>query len=223
MGKFKHFCSLGTLCHPTRMMQRIHVKPVSYPFDWVFCDENNIIDILEDDFNKFMDKLYYSDVKHKFSDRTCGHSCYHEDFFFHKNPRNEEDYSYYERCIGRFKEMLKDTDEKMFIIMYTPQSTQHPKEVYELLQNGASKEDIIDDIKQRGIKLNNTLRKHTGNFILLVIMNFGDNPEQSFVMEHHENIHYLTLNTLSVSTGVTFRNNADNLFLSGIMCEHYIK
>jgi hypothetical protein len=42
-------------------------------------------------------------------------------------------------------------------------------------------------------------------------------------MEHHGNIHYLTLNTLSESTGVTFKDNADNLFFSGIMCEHYLK
>ena len=225
MFGIKHFCSLGTLCHPTRMMQRLHIKPVSYPFDWIFCDEDIIVDVLEDDFNKFMDKSYYLDLKNNFNDPSCGcgHSYYHEDFFFHKNPRNEEHYAYYQRCIDRFKKMLKVYDEKMFIMMYTPETTQHPKDVYQLFENGMSKEDIISNIKSRVIKLNETLRKHTSNFILLVIINFGDNTEQTFKMEHLENIHYLTLNTLSHSTGVTFRNNADNLFLSGIVCEHYFK
>jgi hypothetical protein len=219
----QHFISLGTLCHPARMMQRIHVKNVSYPFDWMFSDENVIIDILNDDFNKFMDKSYYQDVKHKFIERSCGHSLYHEDFFFHKNPRNEDDYLYYQRCISRFKGMLRDPGEKLFIMMYAPGSTKHPADVYKMFEDGSSKEDIIANLKFRGETLNNTLMKFTHNYKLLIVMNFGNNEKQSFVMEHHGNIHYLTLNTLSESTGVTFNDNIDNLFFSGIMCEQYFK
>jgi hypothetical protein len=219
----QHIISLGTLCHPTRMMQRIHVKNVSYPFDWLFSDENVIIDILNDDFNKFMDKSYYGDVVNKFSERTCGHSLYHEDFFFHKNPRNEDDYLYYQRCINRFKGMLRDPGEKLFIMMYAPGSTKHPTDVYNMFENGSSKEDIIRNLKVRGENLNNTLMNFTNNYKLLVVMNFGDNDKQSFEMDYVGNIHYLTLNTLSESTGVTFKDNMDNLFLSGIMCEHYLR
>ena len=219
----QHFISLGTLCHPARMLQRIHVKKVSYPFDWMFTDENVIIDILNDDFTKFMDKSYYGDVKHKFSERTCGHSLYHEDFFFHKNPRNEDDYLYYQRCISRFKGMLRDPGEKLFIMMYAPGSTKHPTDVYKLFENGSSKEDIILDLKRRGENLNNTLMNHTHNYKLLIVMNFGNNDAQSFEMEHVGNIHYMTLNTLSESTGVTFKDNMDNLFFSGLMCEQYFK
>ena len=219
----QHFCSLGTLCHPARMLQRIHVKKVSYPFDWAFTDENVVIDILNDDFTKFMDKSYYGDVKHKFSERTCGHSLYHEDFFFHKNPRNEDDYLYYQRCINRFKGMLRDPGGKLFIMMYTPGSTKHPTDVYKMFGDGSSKEDIILDLKRRGQNLNNTLTNFTNNYRLLVVMNFGNNDKQSFEMEHSGNIHYLTLNTLSESNGVTFKDNSDNLFFSGIMCEQYLR
>ncbi len=219
----QHFISLGTLCHPARMMQRIHVKNVSYPFDWMFSDENVIIDILNDDFNKFMDKSYYGDVKNKFSERTCGHSLYHEDFFFHKNPRNEDDYLYYQRCINRFKGMLRDPGEKLFIMMYAPGSTKHPMDVYKLFNEEYQTETILNNLRLRGMKLNNTLMNFTNNYKLLIVMNFGNNEKQSFQMVHHGNIHYLTLNTLSESTGVTFKDNADNLFFSGIMCEHYLK
>ncbi len=219
----QHFISLGTLCHPARMLQRIHVKNVSYPFDWMFTDENVIIDILNDDFNKFMDKSYYGDVKNKFSERTCGHSLYHEDFFFHKNPRNEDDYLYYQRCINRFKGMLRDPGEKLFIMMYSPGSTKHPTDVYKLFNEEYHTETILNNLRLRGENLNNTLMKFTNNYKLLIVMNFGNNEKQSFQMVHHGNIHYLTLNTLSESTGVTFKDNADNLYFSGIMCEHYLK
>lgn len=219
----QHFISLGTLCHPARMLQRIHVKNVSYPFDWMFTDENVVIDILNDDFNKFMDKSYYGDVKNKFSERTCGHSLYHEDFFFHKNPRNEDDYLYYQRCINRFKGMLRDPGEKLFIMMYSPGSTKHPTDVYKLFNEEYHTETILNNLRLRGENLNNTLMKFTNNYKLLIVMNFGNNEKQSFQMVHHGNIHYLTLNTLSESTGVTFKDNADNLYFSGIMCEHYLK
>lgn len=219
----QHFISLGTLCHPARMLQRIHVKNVSYPFDWMFTDENVVIDILNDDFNKFMDKSYYGDVKNKFSERTCGHSLYHEDFFFHKNPRNEDDYLYYQRCINRFKGMLCDPGEKLFIMMYSPGSTKHPTDVYKLFNEEYHTETILNNLRLRGENLNNTLMKFTNNYKLLIVMNFGNNEKQSFQMVHHGNIHYLTLNTLSESTGVTFKDNADNLYFSGIMCEHYLK
>ena len=219
----QHFCSFGSLCHPARMLQRIHVKNVSYPFDWMFTDENVIIDILNDDFTKFMDKSYYGDVANKFSERTCGHSLYHEDFFFHKNPRNEDDYLYYQRCVSRFKGMLREPGDKLFIMMYAPGSTKHPTDVYKMFEDGSSKEDIIVDLKRRGENLNNTLKKFTHNYKLLIVMNFGNNDKQSFEMEHVGNVHYMTLNTLSESTGVTFKDNMDNLFFSGLMCEQYFK
>jgi hypothetical protein len=107
--------------------------------------------------------------------------------------------------------------------MYTPGSTKHPSDVYKLFENGSSKDGIILDLKGRGENLNNTLMNFTNNYKLLVVMNFGDNDKQSFEMEHSGNIHYLTLNTLSESNGVTFKDNSDNLFFSGIMCEQYLR
>lgn len=225
MSSIKHFCSLGTLCHTARMMQRVHIKPVSYPFDWLFTDENIIINILEDNFTKFLDKSFYCDVKNKFSDRTCGHKLYHEDFFFHKNPRNDNDYEYYLRTIDRFKKMLRDPNEKLFIITYAPEKTKHSSDVFKIFEKIGieNKKDIILNLKERAKKLNNTLINLTNNYKLLVVMNFGGNDVQSFEMELMGNIHFLTLNTLSYSNGVEFTNNNDNLFFSGIICEHYFR
>ena len=221
----QYFCSLGTICHPARLLQRIHVKNVSYPFDWLFTDEKIIIDVLNNDFNKFMDKSYYSDAAHNFNDNGCGHSEYHEDFFFHKNPRKEEDYLYYQRCITRFKDMLHDNAEKLFIMMYAPGLTKHPTEVYKLFEQEVSKEDIIADIRLRGQNLNSTLMNFTNNYKLLIVMSFGNNDKQSFELDRNGSVDYLILNTLAESTGVTFKDThtADNSLLSGIICEYYFK
>lgn len=220
MSFYKYFCSLGLMCHTARMMQRLHIKTESYPFDWVFSDDKIIIDAIEDDFKKFMDPTYYIEPKTKFTERQCGHSIYHPDFFFHKNPKNKYDYDYYERCITRFRKMIKSSEKKLFIHMYTPQNTTHPMDVYNML-NVNTKEQIINELKNRGRNLNNILSKHTNNYTLLVIINFANNNEQSFVIEFDTNISFITINTLSSSNGVEFGNNCDNLYLSGIIREYF--
>jgi len=91
--------------------------------------------------------------------------------------------------------MLREPGEKLFIMMYAPNSTKHPADVYKMFEDGSSKEDIIANLKFRGETLNNTLMRFTHNYKLLIVMNFGNNEKQSFVMEHHGYIHYLTLNT----------------------------
>lgn len=219
MGEIKHFCSLGALCYTVRMIQCIHVKKVFYPFNWIFTDEEVIIDILNDDF----DKSYYTDVKDKFIGRGCEYSYYYEDFLFHKNPRNEDDYLYYQRCIERFRDLMKNGESKLFIMKFSPEQTNHPTQVGEMFKNGIDKEVIIQELKQRGRRLNEVLGTKTSNYKLLIVMNFGNNPSQSFNIECEGNLHFLTLNTLSYGNGVTFSDNTDNLFYSGIMTEQYFR
>ena len=52
---FSHVCSLGTICHTGRFMQRLKIKNSSYPFDWVFSDSKGVIDCLQDGFDKLLD------------------------------------------------------------------------------------------------------------------------------------------------------------------------
>lgn len=202
-------------------MQRIHVKKVSYPFDWIWTDDTIIVDMIEDDFAKLLDKSYYVEPVHKFSERMCGHTYYHEDLFFHKDPRNEEDHQYYHRCVDRFKEMVKSPEEKLFIMMFSPFVTKYPIDLHEMIERGDDKSLIIERMKQKGRNVMNALEKITNNHKLCVVMNFGDNERQTFKMEHEGRIDFLELNTLSHSNGVTFIDNADNLYFSGLMCEHY--
>jgi hypothetical protein len=224
----KHVCSLGTICHTGRLMQRIHLKKVSYPFDWVFSDEKIIVDCLSTRFEKFLDKSYYVDVAHPYHEKSCGHSLYHEDFFFHKDPRRDDDYEYYKRCVDRFNNLCQVNESKLFILMYSPQTTRHPEDLYRLFEQELPKEQIIEEIKDRGRMLNLELRKHAIQYRLLIIMNFGGNETQSYDMITEGVIDFMELNTISPSQGVTFNDGTyntnrhpDNYYISGLMNELY--
>lgn len=221
--KYIEVCSLGGLCHVARAMQRIHVKKVSYPFDWVFSDESVIVDCISDNFSRFMDRSYYVDTETKLLDRSCGHKHYHKDFFFHKNPRNQEDYEYYGRCVNRFEKLLTNGDQKLFIMMFSPESTRHPDYLDAILKNGEEKDAVTKEVYKRITKFNEFFSHHTCNYRLLVVVNFGGNEERSFKIEKENNIDLLVLNTLGSSNGVSFGNtwNIDNLYFSGLLCEHY--
>ena len=209
------FCSFGTTCHTARMMQRMNIKKVSYPFDWIFSDESMIQEIIQDDFQKFINPKYFIEPKNKYSEKQCGHKIYHEDLFFHKNPRKKEDYDYYLRCIDRFKNLLKSPEQKHFFLFYSPQNTNHPKYL-----NGNQNEEII---KNKVIKFNEFLKTKTYNYKMICLIIHGENKQQEFKLELNEEVNFFSIKTLSNSLGVTFQNNADNIYLSGLMCEHFLK
>lgn len=224
---YTHVCSLGTICHTGRFMQRLKIKNTSYPFDWVFSDSKGVIDCLQDGFDKLLDPKYYVDIKNKYSDRSCGHSLYHEDFFFHKDPRNEDDHQYYKRCVDRFKKLCDSQEKKLFIFFLSPENTKHPTDLSLMMESGSTKESVIEVMKQQGRELNTELTKHTSNYRLVLIMNFGDNETQTHNFEQEGYIDFLTLNTRFASKGVTFNegwvNNRDpdNYYLSGLFSELY--
>ena len=224
---YHHVCSLGTICHTARFMQRIHVKNVSYPFDWTFSDETIISDCLGDRFEKFLDKNYYTDVKNDFHEFNCGHTEYHEDFFFHKDPRRDDHYQYYKRCVDRFNTMCESQNKKMFIVFFSPELTKHPESLSKLVQDGSDKQTIIEDMKRRGRIIDKALRSYTSNYNLCVVMNFGDNDVQTYHRDVEGTIDFLTLNTISPSQGVTFsggwntNQHPDNYYMSGLFNELY--
>ena len=61
--EFKYVCSLGTLCHSSYFLKQSNLKMASYPFDWIFSNIDMIIDCIENNFDKFLDKKYYKNHK----------------------------------------------------------------------------------------------------------------------------------------------------------------
>jgi len=114
-----HTYSLGTSCHTAFFFKNAGYRESSMPFDWVALDNlRNVLNILNDDFASFMDKSLYTDHVDK-CDGRAGHKSFNSVFFNHFNPRKEEHYNYYQRCIERFKaiEQLPKNETVLFVAM----------------------------------------------------------------------------------------------------------
>ena len=198
--EIKYVASLGTLCHTANFLKTIGFKLESYPFDWIFSNQNTVIDCIEDDFKKFLDKTYYIDI----SKTKCGHSLYDKRLFNHRNPlMSEQDYEYYMRCCDRFKHLLQQEEHKLFIIMFINMTK------------------IDENIKNNIIDFNNKLSKYTNNYTLLVIFNLSKKPTNDAIFTYNENIHFLELHTTTISNGLGFASADDNKYMSDIIKSKY--
>jgi hypothetical protein len=195
-----HVCSLGPFCHSSYLLKDTGLKRCSYPFDWIFSNHNNVIHCLENDFNIFLDKSYYNSL----SEKQCGHSYYHKEMFFHRNPLdNEDDYNYYVRCVNRFKQLIECEEQKLFIMVFI------------------NMDNIEEKLKNDIIGFNTKFSKYTKNYRLLVIFHIKNKQSNHHVFTSNDNIDFLELHTISHSNGKKFMNRYDNLFLNQIINEQY--
>jgi hypothetical protein len=181
-------------------LKRNKYKLCSYPFDWIFSSCDIIIHCIEDDFKTFLDKQYYIDI----SESKCGHSKYNNCMFNHQNPlTNIDHYNYYGRCVNRFKDLLKKQEHKLFIMI------------------SVNMNNIDENIKNNIIDFNNKFSKYTSNYTLLVIFHIPNKQQNHHIFTYNDNIHFLELHTLSVSGGVEFNDNNDNIYLDNIIKSTY--
>jgi Putative papain-like cysteine peptidase (DUF1796) len=101
MTEIHHTISLGGNCHTSMFLKQCGLKRFSCPFDWIGLSLDDILEILETRFTKFLDPSYFMD--HVEGDPgKCGHRRYGDRFFNHFNPRIPDHHAYYQRCIDRF-------------------------------------------------------------------------------------------------------------------------
>ena len=111
--------SLGPSCFASYTCKRQGLKRFSGPFDWVASSPSVLIDILETNFEHFLDRDQYTDHANGDASRA-GHARYGDWFFCHFNPRIKKEYDYYVRCVERFREILKY--EKVLFVIHTRES-----------------------------------------------------------------------------------------------------
>lgn len=196
-------CSLGGMCNSAELLKRNKFKTCSYPFDWIFSNCDTITHCLENDFKLFLDKSYYTDSAHKWNDNQCGHTFYDPNMFNHHDPRKNDDYNYYIRCVDRFRSMLKAKEPKLFVISFVNLTT------------------VDESTTNKIIKFNNTFAKYTTNYTLLVMLHMPNKPERHHHVVRKNNILFLSLHTLSRCNGVTFDNKDDNVYLDNILNTMY--
>jgi hypothetical protein len=204
MTLIKYVCSLGGRCHTASMMKECKIKKASYPFDWIFSNLEMIIHCLEDNFNIFLDKNYYSikDPNHY----KQNHSFYAQDIneptFNHHNPLNEKDYSYFKRCCKRFNNLLEKPDFKLFITMFLN---------YQKIDF-----TFINQI----LTFNKDFGKYTKNYGLLCIVHYVSNCNYHHFIKR-DNVHFLEIYTTSPSNGKEFENEKDNKYFYNILTSTY--
>ena len=211
MLEISYACSLGNWCHSSNLLKRNKYKKCSYPFDWIFSNCDNIIHCIEDGFQIFLDKQYYIDKPLSNSGESrCGHSKYDngdkgdKGMFNHYNPlTNVDHYNYYIRCVDRFKDLLQKQEHKLFTMIFI------------------NNYEDINVIMNNVTDFNTKFSKYTSNYTLLILLHIPNKEKNHHIFTYNDNIHFLELHTLSVSNGLKFRNEDDNVYLDNIMKLNY--
>lgn len=193
--KFKHACSIGNYCNSAVQLNRLKIRKEALPFDWVFTTIDSTCKILNDDFQDFLNPEYYVDIhdyEPEHGGRQAGHSLYHKNFFNHKNPREKEDYEYYKRCVDRFRKFLELQEPKLFICSY---------------KNSPIR--LNEQIKREAFKLNDTLKKRTRNFKLLLHINYISDSVKSRVTEE-DGVIFFELDTVHGNHGLGYGDERDD-------------
>ena len=195
--KINYVVSFGDCCITAWFMKHNGLKKCSYPFDWIVTGELcNLIDCIDTDFEKFLDKSRYIDSESPNSN-GAGHLDYHKNMFIHRDPRIEKHHNYYVRSINRFRKLLNKAGSKLFI--YTTQETD---------------EDLL---KIEVDSLNQILSKKTTNYyILLIQLKLGDKRNKNIKVDG--NVIHLNLTTTTPHNGLHFENKKDTkLYVNGIL------
>jgi hypothetical protein len=196
--KIKYVCSLGFNCHTAQFLKSNDLKFVSYPFDWVMSNLSVVKKSIEDNFTVFLDKNNYTDLN---MEQRCGHKIYCENMFVHHNPlKNENDYQYFNRCVNRFRDLLKKKEKKLFIIS--------------IINGEHGVGNVIsDEIKNEFIEFNNFLKNYTTKYKLLIIVNYPNKICNNHKITHENNCIFLEIDTLSKCIGTHYENEIDNEYL----------
>ncbi len=109
--------SLGTHCYTATLLKSAALKTASYPFDWVFASPDMVAHCLEDDFAAFLDRKHYEYVlperrRDGPTVNLCDHRLYRDKFgvpfvFNHRNPLEDDDFAYLNRCVDRFRALAR--------------------------------------------------------------------------------------------------------------------
>lgn len=161
-----YVASLGVGCGPAAWIKYNKMKKCSYPFDWIINNYSHLCDILSDDFEKFLDKKFYTPRQPDALEGGCGHSLYNDYMFLHKDVMGK-DYEYLVRCVERFCKLLSSDKSKLFI-----------------LESIISHKNTIQNVDT----LNEILSKKTKNYHIIVAGPHADIKVHEMIQDN--NVHW---------------------------------
>ena len=206
MKTINYICSLGCQCSTASWIKQKNMKKCSYPFDWIYSNPKMILDCINDDFVKFLDRSLHIPSKHKKKKNISGHKIYGGCIFNHHYILEDEQYEYFVRCVNRFRELTKINDNKLFIISFINK-----------------KKDITKELQKQLNDLYTTLQKITNNFDLLVVWHTIGTELKSNVIEDKElnNLKYINITTINRNNGRKIKDRKENKFYNRRIFELY--
>jgi len=177
------------------------MRNAAYPFDWTLSSPQMVMDCLRDDFQTFLDPAQHVPMEPGISSNhlTYGSMVWGKNFdgifnqhltFAHKDITMAEHYAYYQRCVERFRALLRSPEPKLFILIAQDMEYE-PREIH---------------------MLRDMLRQRTQNSYLLCVSLFNEN-ESRYTFDQEDGIKYLKLYTYSRSDGRGFARAQDNAYL----------
>lgn len=122
----KMIVSLGNYCITSMILKENNLKNTSYPFDWMISIIDNIIHVINDNFNEFLNRKNYLEVDNVLSTKNVFYfentsTMFKEiknDHPHHNLLSNQNHYNYLKRCVDRFHDLNKYN--KIIFVMIQP-------------------------------------------------------------------------------------------------------
>ena len=200
MLKFNYIIPLGTNCYISSYLKKNNLKLVSYPFDWIFSYPIDIYDIINTNFEYFLNKEYYLNKDNTINYNSHTKYCPNLRMFNHHNPYKDSDNEYFKRCVLRFNNVIKKEESKLFIMFF--------------IENNLNNE--IKNI----IKLKELFDEKIINYELLCIFQEvrGYQSKKEFKCK---NINFIQISTIDKNNGVEFICEKDEEYFKSIINGNY--
>jgi len=194
--------SLGQNCNSSWYIKAAGVKRASFPFDWIYTTAPIISDILKDDFKNLLDRKFI--IPHGMD---AGHELYHETLFGHRNPvKSDSDYAYYERCVERWREKMRQQAPIVFVTIVLNEPEKRPR-----FKKGFTKQ--IPFLGNQSFSdfegMMNTILDSNPNCKFLFIEQYTEFPFHLEVEHQTKNALWVRFDAIGRNTGVRYVSEID--------------
>ena len=192
-----HYISIGEFCLTSCVLKDLKLKEFSLPFDWIFSNPYMLYNCISDGFSTFLDRTQYKTIQHQ----KCNHKQYGDIFNHHDPCKNDKDYQYFQRCVGRFQNIFMNVFEHVTAFLTHSVGT-----------------DFENEIKTYHI-IKSILPEHF-NLVLICLKYDSEIISESSIYHSEHNFHIYVMKHKSSCTGVDFSEQTDNEIYQAIISSH---
>ncbi len=201
---------LGQNCNASWYLKATELKDASYPFDWIFSTPEMVLDMLEDNFEQFLNRNQH--IPHGLD---AGHERYHETLFGHRNPASSSsDHEFLQRCVNRWNELLRAQKTIVFATVILNESDKRKR-----WKEGFTKEfqmpvnQSLSDYEP----VMNKIHSVNPNCKFLFIEQYTEGTFHLSVTETNEHAFWLKYCAIDSNTGVQYLNDVDDEVMRTIL------